>query len=77
MKNIASCQKKELDSMIRKCMVTREYMDNHIEDIYYRVLIGTLPPEDMRIVERYKEYKKKNKEFKEVDYKISMKQLIE
>ena len=39
-------------------MVTIEYMDDYIGDIEYRVLSGMLPPEDMRIVERYKEYKK-------------------
>ena len=38
-------------------MVTIEYMDDYIGDIEYRVLSGMLPPEAMRFVERYKEYK--------------------
>ena len=58
-------------------MVTIEYMDDYIDDIRCRVLSGRLPPEDMRIVERYKEYKQKNKVFKEVDFKKLMIQLTE
>lgn len=57
-------------------MVTMEYMDNYIEDIQYRVLHGTLPPEDMRIVERYKEYKQHEHGFKSVDFKKSMNMLV-
>ena len=56
-------------------MVTIEYMDDYIDDIRCRVLSGRLLPEDMRIVERYKEYKSKNRAFKEVDFIKLMKQL--
>lgn len=56
--------------------VTVEYMNDYIDDIRCRVLSGRLPPEDMRIVERYKEYKSKNREFKEVDFKKLMSELI-
>lgn len=51
-------------------------MDDYIDDIKYRVLSHRLPPEDMRIVERYKEYKSKNKDFKKVDFKKLMSELI-
>lgn len=57
-------------------LVTVEYMDDYIDDIKYRVLSHRLPPEDMRIVERYKEYKSKNKDFKKVDFKKLMSELI-
>ena len=57
-------------------MVTVEYMDDYIDDIRYRVLSGRLPPEDMRIVERYKEYKLKNRGFKKVDFNKLMSELI-
>lgn len=57
-------------------MVTVEYMDDYIDDIRCRVLSGRLPPEDMRIVERYKAYKSKNTAFKEVDFKRLIKELI-
>lgn len=58
-------------------MVTREYMDSYIGDIEYRVLSGMLPPEDMRIVERYKEYKQHEHGFKMVDFKKLMNMLVE
>lgn len=51
-------------------------MDNYIEDIEYRVLTGRLPPEDMRIVERYKEYESHEREFKNDDFKKLMNMLI-
>lgn len=57
-------------------LVTVEYMDDYIDDIRCRVLSGRLPPEDMRIVERYKEYKSKNRGFKKVDFKKLMSELI-
>ena len=57
-------------------MVTIEYMDNYIDDIEYRVLSGMLPPEDMRIVERYKEYKQHEHGFKTVDFKKLMNMLV-
>ena len=60
--------------MVNK-MVTKEFMDNYICDIQYRVLHGTLPHEDMRIVERYKEYKQHH-EFKKVDFKKLMNMLV-
>lgn len=56
-------------------MVTVEYMDDYIDDIRCRVLSGRLPPEDMRIVERYKEYQSKNRGFKKVDFKKLMSEL--
>lgn len=58
-------------------MVTMEYMDEYIEDIRYRVLQGRLPPEDMKIVERYKEYRQHERSLKEVDLKKLMSVLIE
>lgn len=57
-------------------MVSIEFMDDYICDIQYRVLHGTLPPEDMRIVERYKEYKQHEHGFKSVDFKKLMNMLI-
>ena len=56
--------------------VTIEYMDDYIGDIEYRVLSGMLPPEDMRIVERYKEYKQHEHGLKMVDFKKLMNMLI-
>ena len=56
--------------------VTIEYMDDYIGDIEYRVLSGMLPPEDMRIVERYKEYKQHEHGFKMVDFKKLMNMLV-
>lgn len=55
--------------------VTVEYMNDYIDDIRYRVLSGRLPLEDMKIVERYKEYKSKNRWFKKVDFKKLMSEL--
>lgn len=57
-------------------IVTREYMDNYIGDIEYRVLSGMLPPEDMIIVERYKEYKRHERGFKMIDFKKLMNMLV-
>ena len=57
-------------------MVTIEYMDNYIDDIEYRVLSGMLPPEDMRIVERYKKYKQHERGCKKVDFKKLMNMLV-
>lgn len=51
-------------------------MDDYIDDIRCRVLSHRLPPEDMRIVERYKEYKSNNRAFKEVDFKKLMSKLM-
>lgn len=70
-------EEKEKIRNIENDMVTREYMDAYIEDIQCRVQIGTLPLEDMRIVEKYKEYKQRNREFKKIDFKKLMKQLME
>ena len=56
-------------------MVTLEYMDDYINDIHHRVLQGRLPPEDMRSVERYKEFRQHKNVFKEVDFKKLMRQL--
>ena len=57
-------------------MVTREYMDNYIGDIEYRVLSGMLPLEDMIIVEKYKEYKQHEHGFKMVDFKKLVNMLV-
>ena len=57
-------------------MVTIEYMDDYIGDIEYRVLSGMLPPEDMIIVERYKEYKQHEYGFKMIDFKKLMNMLV-
>ena len=57
-------------------MVTIEYMDDYIGDIEHRVLSGMLPSEDMRIVERYKEYKQYEHGLKMVDFKKLMNMLI-
>ena len=67
--------KKQLSESI-DWMVTKEYMDDYIENIEYRVLTGRLPSEDMRIVERYKEYKQHEHEFKSVNFKKLMNILI-
>lgn len=56
-------------------MVTLEYMDDYIGDIEHRVLSHRLPPEDMRIVERYKEFRKQRRVFEKVDFKKLMRQL--
>lgn len=55
-------------------MVTIEYMDNYIEDIERRVLTGRLPFEDMRIVEKYRKYKKQY-EIKNMNFKKLMNML--
>lgn len=55
-------------------MVTLEYMDDYIGDIKCRVSQGRLPPDDMRIVERYKEFRK-HENVSKVDFKKLMKQL--
>ena len=57
-------------------MVTIEYMDDYISDIEDRVLSKRLPSEDMRIVERYKEYKQYEHRLKMVDFKKLMNMLI-
>lgn len=57
-------------------MVTLEYMDGYIGNIEHRVLSHQLPPEDMRIVERYKEFRKQERAFNKVDFKKLMRQLI-
>ena len=57
-------------------MVTIEYMDDYISDIEDRVLSKRLPSEDMRIVERYKEYKQHEHGLKMVDFKKLMNMLI-
>ena len=67
--------KKQL-SELSDGMVTMEYMDDYIGDIEYRVLSGMLPPEDMRIVERYKEYKRYEHGLKMVDFKKLINMLI-
>ena len=56
-------------------MVTLEYMDDYINDNRCRVLQGRLPPDDMRIVERYKEFRKQERAFTKVDFKKLMRQL--
>ena len=57
--------------------VTIEWMDGYIDDIRYRVSIGTLPPEDMQIVKRYEKYKQKHSEFKKVEFRKLMFMLID
>lgn len=56
-------------------MVTLDYMDGYIDNIEYRVLSHRLPPEDMRIVERYREFRKQERAFNKVDFKELMRQL--
>ena len=56
-------------------MVTMEYMDDYIGDIEYRVSTGRITPEDMKIVEKYKEYKQQH-EFKRADLKKLMNILV-
>lgn len=43
-------------------------MDNYIEDIRIRILQGRLPSEDIRIVWKYKEYKKCNRVVSKIDF---------
>ena len=67
--------KKQLSELFDE-MVTIEYMDDYIGDIEDRVLSGRLPPEDMKIVKKYKEYKQQH-EFKRTDFKKLMNILVE
>lgn len=57
-------------------MATMEEMDNYIDNIKYRVETGRIPPSEMIIVERYKEYRKQNRAFREVDFKKLMRHLM-
>lgn len=57
-------------------ITSKEYMDDYIRDIEYRVLTGRLPSGDMRIVERYKEYKQHEHGFKSVDFKKLINMLV-
>ena len=57
-------------------IVTKEYMDDYIRDIECRVLQGRLPPQEMRIVERYKKYKQYERLGK-IDFNKLMKYLTE
>jgi hypothetical protein len=57
--------------------VTIEWMDDYIDDIRYRASIDTIPPEDMQIVKRHKEYKQKHSEVKKVEFKKIMFMLID
>lgn len=61
---------------ITPVMVTMEEMDDYIDNIEYRVTTGRLPPSEMKIVERYKEYRKKNRVFRKVDFKKLMRHLM-
>lgn len=56
-------------------MVNLEYMDDYINDIQYRVLQGRLPPEDMRVVERYKEFRVGKHKSDKIDFKKLMRSL--
>lgn len=56
--------------------VTIEWMDDYIDDIRYRVSIGTLPTEDMQIVKGYEEYKQNHSNIKKVEFKKFMMMLI-
>jgi hypothetical protein len=56
-------------------MVNLEYMDDYINDIQYRVLQGRLPPEDMRVVERYKEFRVDKHKSDKIDFKKLMRSL--
>lgn len=62
---------------ITPIMITMEEMDDYIDNIEYKVIIGRLHPSEMKIVERYKEYRKKNRVFREVDFKKLMRHLME
>lgn len=57
-------------------MVTQKEMDEYIYDIEYRVLQGKLPPQDMRIVQRYKEYKQ-HERLGKIDFNKLMRYLTE
>ena len=39
-------------------IVSKEYMNDYIDDIEYRVLTGRLHPEDMRFVQKYNKIRK-------------------
>ena len=39
-------------------LVSKEYMNDYIDDIEHRVLSGRLSPEDMRFVQKYNEIRK-------------------
>lgn len=64
------------DKSITPTMVTMEEMDDYIDNIEYRVTTGRLHPSEMKIVENYKEYRKKNRAFREVDFKKLMRYLM-
>ena len=54
-----------------------EFIDSYIGDIEYRVSTGRIAPEDMKIVEKYKEYKQYEHGFKMADFKKLMNMLVE
>ena len=62
--------------IVNKYFVSIEFMDNYIGNIEYRVSIGRVTPEDMKIVKKYKEYKQQH-EFKRTDFKKLMNILVE
>ena len=39
-------------------IVSKEYMNDYIDDIEHRVLTGRLNPEDMRFVQKYNKIRK-------------------
>ena len=61
--------------IVNEYFVSIEFMDNYIGNIEYRVSTGRVTPEDMKIVEKYKEYKKQH-EFKRTDFKKLMNILV-
>lgn len=61
--------------IVNEYFVSIEFIDNYIRDIEYRVSTGRIAPEDMKIVEKYKEYKQQH-EFKRVDFEKLMNILV-
>ena len=64
-----------LEMIVDEYFVPIEFIDSYIGDIEYRVSTGRITPEDMKIVEKYKEYKQQH-EFKRADLKKLMNILV-
>ena len=55
-------------------LVSKEYMNDYIDDIEHRVLTGRLNPEDMRFVQKYNKIRKQK--FTKINLKKIMKESL-
>ena len=55
-------------------LVSKEYMNDYIDDIEHRVLTGRLNPEDMRFVQKYNKIRKQK--FTKINLKKFMKECL-